>query len=136
MSRAVMHGVRSAPEYLPMLQHSCVPADRIAVPTLVTAQPGDAETRRLYEAISSPKVLAEFEPDAGEWGHCEGVALSRYDQVVHDSLDGVLASGSVRTPLTGAHCIQSSPLIRSHLATPRYAPAAAAEAYRRLADSF
>jgi len=25
-------------------------------------------------------------------GHCEGVALSRYDQVVHDWLDGVLVS--------------------------------------------
>jgi alpha-beta hydrolase superfamily lysophospholipase len=92
MSRAVTHGARSAPEYLRMLQDYRVPADRIAVPTLVTAQPEDAETRRLYEAISSPKVLAEFDPDAGEWGHCEGVALSRYDQVVHDWLDGVLAS--------------------------------------------
>ncbi len=57
-----------------------------------TAQPGDAETRRLYDPISSPKVLAEFDPDAGEWGNCEGVALSRYDQVVHDWLDGILAS--------------------------------------------
>jgi hypothetical protein len=64
---------------------------QIAFPTLVTAQPGDAETRRLYEAISAAKVLAEFNPDVGEWGHCEAVALSRYDQVVHDWLDGVLA---------------------------------------------
>jgi hypothetical protein len=69
-----------------------VPAARIAVPALVTAQPGDAETRRLYDAIPSQKVLAEFDPGAGEWGHCEGVALSRYDQVVHDWLDGVLTS--------------------------------------------
>jgi hypothetical protein len=29
---------------------------------------------------------------AGEWGHCEGVALSRYDKVVYDWLDGILAS--------------------------------------------
>jgi hypothetical protein len=44
----------------------------------------------------SPKVLAEFDPDAGEWGHCEAVAFSRYDQVVHDWLDGVLASRAAR----------------------------------------
>jgi hypothetical protein len=37
-------------------------------------------------------MLAEFAPDAGEWGNCEGVAQSRYDQVVHDWLDGVLVS--------------------------------------------
>ena len=43
-------------------------------------------------AIASPKVLAEFDPDAGEWGHCDGVALSRYDKVVYDWLDGILAS--------------------------------------------
>jgi Esterase FrsA-like len=90
-SRAVAHGAKSAPEYLRMLQDYRVPAGQIAFPTLVTAQPGDAETRRLYEAISAPKVLAEFNPDVGEWGHCEAVALSRYDQVVHDWLDGVLA---------------------------------------------
>ena len=57
-----------------------------------TAQSGDAETGRLYEAISSSKMLAEFGPDVGEWGHCKAVALSRYDQVAHDWLDGVLAS--------------------------------------------
>jgi hypothetical protein len=90
MSRAVAHGAKSAPEYLRMLQDYQVPAAQIAVPALVTAQPGDAETRRLYDAITSEKVLAEFNPDVGEWGHCEGVALSRYDQVVHDWLDGVL----------------------------------------------
>ena len=44
------------------------------------------------DAVTSEKILAEFDPGAGEWGHCEGVALSRYDQVVHDWLDGVLAS--------------------------------------------
>lgn len=92
MSRAVAHGAKSAPEYLRILQDYRVPAAQIAVPALVTAQPGDAETRRLYDAITSEKVLAEFNPDVGEWGHCEGVALSRYDQVVHDWLDGVLAS--------------------------------------------
>jgi len=92
MSRAVAHGAKSAPEYLRMLQDYRVPAGQITVPTLVTAQPNDAETRRLYEAITSEKLLAEFDPDAGEWGHCEGVALSRYDQVVHDWLDGALAS--------------------------------------------
>jgi hypothetical protein len=90
-SRAVAHGAKSAPEYLRMLQDYRVPAGQIAFPALITAQPGDAETRRLYEAISAPKVLAEFNPDVGEWGHCEAVALSRYDQVVHDWLDGVLA---------------------------------------------
>ena len=92
MSRAVTHGAKSAPEYLRMLQDYRVPASQITVPTLVTAQPHDAETRRLYDAVTSEKMLAEFDPDAGEWGHCEGVALSRYDQVVHDWLDGVLAS--------------------------------------------
>jgi hypothetical protein len=75
-----------------MLQDYRVPAGQNTVPTLVTAQPNDAETRRLYDAITSEKLLAEFDPDAGEWGHCEGVALSRYDQVVHDWLDGALAS--------------------------------------------
>jgi alpha-beta hydrolase superfamily lysophospholipase len=92
MSRAVTHGAKSAPEYLRMLQDYRVPASQITAPTLVTAQPHDAETRRLYNAVTSEKMLAEFDPDAGEWGHCEGVALSRYDQVVHDWLDGVLAS--------------------------------------------
>ncbi len=90
MSRAVAHGAKSAPEYLRMLQDYRVPAGDITVPALVTAQPGDEETRRLYDAISSPKVLAEFDPEDGEWGHCEAVALSRYDQIVHDWLDGVL----------------------------------------------
>jgi hypothetical protein len=75
-----------------MLRDYRVPAAGITVPALVSAQPGDAETRRLYDAIPSSKVLAEFDPDAGEWGHCEAVAFSRYDQVVHDWLDGVLAS--------------------------------------------
>jgi hypothetical protein len=91
-SRAVTHGAKGAPEYLRMLQAYQVPAVQITVPALVTAQPGDAETRRLYDAISAPKMLAEFDPDAGEWGHNEAVALSRYDQVVHDWLDGVLVS--------------------------------------------
>ena len=67
-------------------------AAQITVPALIAAQPGDAESRRLYNAIPSPKVLAEFDPDAGEWGHCDGVALSRYDKVVYDWLDGILAS--------------------------------------------
>ena len=67
-------------------------AAQITVPALIAAQPGDAESRRLYNAIPSPKVLAEFNPDAAEWGHCEGVALSRYDKVVYDWLDGILAS--------------------------------------------
>lgn len=49
----------------------------------------DAATLR---RATSEKMLAEFAPDAGEWGHCEGVALSRYDHVVHDWLDGVLVS--------------------------------------------
>jgi alpha-beta hydrolase superfamily lysophospholipase len=92
MSRAVAHGTKSTPEYLRMLQDYEVPAGRITVPALVTAQPGDAEARRLYDAISSPKVLAEFDPDAGEWGHCEAVAFSRYDQVAYDWLDGILQS--------------------------------------------
>ena len=92
MSRAVTHGAKSAPEYLRMLQDYRVPASQITAPMLVTAQPHDAETRRLYDVVTSEKMLAEFDPDAGEWGHCEGVALSRYDQVVHDWLDGVLAS--------------------------------------------
>ncbi len=92
MPRAIAHGAKSAPEYLRMLQDYQVPAGRISVPAAVTAQPGDAETRRLYEAISSSKMLAEFNPDVGEWSHCEAVALSRYDQVAHDWLDGVLAS--------------------------------------------
>jgi hypothetical protein len=92
MSRAAAHGATSAPEYVRMLRDYRVPAARITVPALVTAQPGDAETRRLYDAIPSPKVLAEFDPDAGEWGHWEAVAFSRYDQVVHDWLDQVLAS--------------------------------------------
>jgi hypothetical protein len=35
-------------------------------------------------------MLAESTPEAGEWGHCESVALSQYDQVVHDWLDRVL----------------------------------------------
>jgi dienelactone hydrolase len=92
MSGAVTHGAKSAPEYLRILRDFQVPAAQITVPALITAQPGDAESRRLYNAIPSPKVLAEFDPDAGEWGHCEGVALSRYDQVVYDWLDGILAS--------------------------------------------
>jgi len=91
MSPAVTHGAKSAPEYLRILQDCRVPAGQITVPTLVTAQPDD-ETRRLYDAITSEKMLVEFDPDAGEWGHCEGVALSRYDQIVHDWLDGDLAS--------------------------------------------
>jgi hypothetical protein len=91
MSPAVTHGAKSAPEYLRILQDYRVPAGQITVPTLVTAQPDD-ETRRLYDAITSEKMLVEFDPDAGEWGHCEGVALSRYDQIVHDWLDGDLAS--------------------------------------------
>ena len=79
----------------------CEPGSNTSMPTSApartgachrTAQPGDAETGRLYEAISSPKMLAEFNPDVGEWGHCEAVALSRYDQVALDWLDGVLAS--------------------------------------------
>jgi hypothetical protein len=28
-------------------------------------------------AITSEKMFVELDPDAGEWGHCEGVALSR-----------------------------------------------------------
>jgi hypothetical protein len=57
-----------------MLRDDRVPAAQIAVAALVTAQPGEVETRRLYDAIPSPKVLAECDPDAGEWGHCKGVA--------------------------------------------------------------
>jgi hypothetical protein len=67
MSRAVTHGAKSAPEYLRILQDYRVPAGRITVPTLVTAQPDD-ETRRLYDAITSEKMLVEFDPDAGELG--------------------------------------------------------------------
>ena len=68
------------------------PWGRITVSTLVTAQPDDGEIRRLYDAINSEKVLAEFDAEAGKWGHCEGVALSQYDQLVHDWLDRVLVS--------------------------------------------
>ena len=52
----------------------------------------DGEIRRLYDAIKSEKVAAEFDAEAGKWGHCEGVALSQYDQLVHDWLDRVLVS--------------------------------------------
>jgi hypothetical protein len=53
-----------------------------------TPRPGDSTTR----LTNSEKMLAEFDPEAGEWGHCEGVAPSRYDQVVHDWLNRVLVS--------------------------------------------
>jgi hypothetical protein len=58
------------------------------------SQPGDAETRRLYDAITSEKVLAEFNPDVGEWGQCEGVALSR---TIRSSMTG--STGSWRADL-------------------------------------
>jgi hypothetical protein len=87
-------GAKSAREYLRILQDYRVPAAQIAVPALVTAQPGDAETRRLYDAITSEKVLAEFNPDVGEWGQCEGVALSR---TIRSSMAG--STGSWRADL-------------------------------------
>ena len=53
----------------------------------------DAGHRTTREPTSRrfPTEGLRFNPDVGEWGHCEAVALSRYDQVVHDWLDGVLA---------------------------------------------
>jgi hypothetical protein len=91
LSRAVSHGAHTAVEYLRLLADFRVPAAQITVPTMVTAQPDDAESRRLYDALTTTKVLAEFDPKVGEWGHCEAVALSRYDQVTYDWLDTVLA---------------------------------------------
>jgi hypothetical protein len=72
MSRAVTHGAKSTREYARMLQDYRVPAARIAVLVLVTAQPGDAETRRLYDAIPSQKVLAEFDPGRRRVGPLRG----------------------------------------------------------------
>jgi dienelactone hydrolase len=47
---------------------------------------------RARALITDPGLYDLGGQDVGEWGHCEAVALSRYDQVVHDWLDGVLAS--------------------------------------------
>jgi hypothetical protein len=73
-----------------------------------TAMRCAAERRNLDESIEELR----------QWGHCEGVALSRYDQVVHDWLDGVWRADPSRAnslALTGSRAA----LIRSHLATPR-----------------
>ena len=91
MSRAT-HGVKSAPNTFGCCRTTAWPRGRLTVPTLVTAQPDDGEIRRLYDAINWEKVAVEFDPEAGEWCHCEGVALSQYDQLVHDCLDPVLVS--------------------------------------------
>ena len=90
--RAFTHGAKSAANTFGCCRATACPWGRITVSTLVTAQPDDGEIRRLYDAINSEKVLAEFDPEAGEWCHCEGVALSQYDQLVHDWLDRVLVS--------------------------------------------
>jgi dienelactone hydrolase len=90
MLRAVAHGARTVPEYMRMLSEYAVPAGDIVSPTLVTAQPDDQETRRLYDAITAPKVLVEFAADEGAWGHCEGAAPALYDQRTYDWLDEVL----------------------------------------------
>jgi hypothetical protein len=103
MLHAVAHGATSAPEYLRKLTEYVVPADDIVSPTLVTAQPDDHETRRLYDAITAPKILAEFAPDEGAWGHCEGAAPALYDQRIYDWLDQVLArSGATPVAAVGA----------------------------------
>jgi len=91
MLRAVAHGASTVPEYLRMLTDFKVPASQIVAATLVTAQPGDAETRRLYDAIGADeKTLVEFTSREGAWGHCEGAAPALYDQRTHDWLAGVL----------------------------------------------
>jgi hypothetical protein len=98
MLRAVAHGATSAAEYLRKLTEYVVPADLIVSPTLVTAQPDDRETRRLYDAITAPKVLVEFAPEEGAWGHCEGAAPALYDQRTYDWLDRVLGRDRAQAP--------------------------------------
>jgi hypothetical protein len=90
MLRAVAHGARTVPEYMRMLSQYAVPAGDIVWPALVTAQPDDQETRRLYDAITAPKVLVEFAADEGAWGHCEGRGAGPVRPTTYDWLDEVL----------------------------------------------
>jgi hypothetical protein len=90
MSRAVTHGAKSARNTCEYCRTTVCPRARSqcrrwSPHNQTTPRPDDS-------TITSEKMLVEFDPDAARGATCEGVALSRYDQVVHDWLDGVLAS--------------------------------------------
>lgn len=85
--RAVVHGVNTPSEYVRELVNFVVPAQQISCPTLVTAQPDDAETRAFFAALTCEKDLIAFDPAEGAGGHCEGAGQARFAQRVFDWLD-------------------------------------------------